>query len=126
MIGDFNSDVSQSCMKAFCESYNLSSVIKEPACYKNPQNPSCIELILTNSHYNFQNSCLIETGLSYFHKMTVTVKKTSYKKLKPRIINYRDYENFCDDTENINANWFREILQICINTLDIYAPCTKK
>ena len=49
MIGDFNSDVSQSCMKAFCESYNLSSVIKEPACYKNPQNPSCIELILTKA-----------------------------------------------------------------------------
>ena len=49
MIGDFNSDVSQSCMKAFCESYNLSCVIKEPACYKNPQNPSCIELILTKA-----------------------------------------------------------------------------
>ena len=56
------------------------------------------------SHYNFQSSCIIETGLSDFHKMTVTVKETSYKKLKPRIINYRDYENFCDDTENINAN----------------------
>ena len=38
MIGDFNSDVNQSCMKAFCESYNLSSPIKEPTCYKNPQN----------------------------------------------------------------------------------------
>ena len=31
----------------------LSSLIKEPTCYKNPQNPSCIGLILTNSPYSF-------------------------------------------------------------------------
>ena len=126
MIGDFNSDVNQSCMKAFFESYNLSSLIKEPTCYKNPQNPSCIDLILTNSPYSFQNSCVIETGLSDFDKMTVTVTKTSYEKLKPRIICYRDYKNFCNDifqkilldkfaAENINANCsgFEKFLQIC-------------
>ena len=126
MIGDFNSDVNQSCMKAFFESYNLSSLIKEPTCYKNPQNPSCIDLILTNSPYSFQNSCVIETGLSDFDKMTVTVTKTSYEKLKPRIISYRDYKNFCNDifqkilldkfaAENINANCsgFEKFLQIC-------------
>ena len=139
MIGGFNSDVNQSCMKAFCESYNLSSLIKEPTCYKNPQNPSCIDLILTNSPYSFQSSCVIETGLSDFHKMTVTVMKTTYEKLKPRIVNYRDYKNFCNDTfrqilleklaaENINTNCngFEKFLQICINTLNIFAPCKKK
>ena len=31
----------------------FSSLIKEPTCYKNPQNPSCIGLILTNSPYSF-------------------------------------------------------------------------
>ena len=84
MIGYFNSDVNQSCMKAFCESYNLSSLIKEPTCYKNPQNPSCIDLILTN----LKNSCMIQTGLPDFHKMTVTVMKKTYEKLKPRTIIY--------------------------------------
>ena len=49
MIGDFNSALNQSCMKAFYESYNLSSLIKEPTCCKNPQNPSCIDLILTTA-----------------------------------------------------------------------------
>ena len=58
-------------MKTFSESYTLSSLIKEPPCYKNPQNPSCIDLILTNSPYSFQNSCVIETGLSDFQMMTV-------------------------------------------------------
>ena len=78
IIGDFNTDINESCMKSFCESYTLSSLIKEPICHKNPQNPSCIDLILTNSPYSFQNSCAIETGLSDFHKMAVTVMKTTY------------------------------------------------
>ena len=81
---------------------------------------------------------MIETGLSDFYKMTVTAMKTSYEKLKPRIINYRDYKNFCHDTfrqnlfeklaaENINADYsgFEKFLQICINTLDIFAPWKK-
>ena len=71
-------------MKTFCESYALYSLIKEPTCYKNPQNPSCIDLILTNSPYSFQISSVIETGLSDFHMMAVTVMKTTYEKLKPR------------------------------------------
>ena len=36
-------------------SLNLTSLIKEPTCYKNPDNPSCIDLILTNKPFSFQN-----------------------------------------------------------------------
>ena len=32
----------------------------------------------------------IETGLSDFHKMTVTVMKSQYQKQKPKIISYRN------------------------------------
>ena len=71
LIGDFITDINHSCMKTFCESYTLSSLIKEPTCYNNLQNSSCIDLILTNSPYSFQNSCVIETGLSDFQKMIV-------------------------------------------------------
>ena len=135
LIGDFNVEINQPSMKSFCDSYTLTSLIKEPTCYKNLQNPSCIDLILTNSPYSFQNSYVVETGLSDFHKMTVTVMKTTYEKLKSKIKNYRDYKNFCNDTfrkvlleklstENINANGsgFEKFLQICIQTLDIFAP----
>ena len=41
--------------------------------------------MLTNSPNSFKNSCIIETGLSDFHKITATVLKIKFEKLKPRI-----------------------------------------
>ena len=110
MIGDFNSDVNQSCMKAFCESYNLSSPIKEPTYYKNPQNPSFIDLNLTNSPYSFQSSCVIETGISDFRKMTVTVVKTTYEKLKPRITETIKISVMTHFDKFFLRNWLQKIL----------------
>ena len=67
-------------------------MINKPTCYKNPDRPSCIDLIL-NCPRSFQNSCVIETRLSDFHKMVVTVMKTIYRKLELRIVHYRDFSN---------------------------------
>ena len=55
-------------------------MVKRPRCFKNPEKPSCIDLILTNYPRSFQNSCAIETRLLDFHKLIVTVMKTTYKK----------------------------------------------
>ena len=81
-------------MESFCESYKFTSLIKDPTCFKNPKSPSCIDLILTNNPHSFQNSWVIETGLSDFHKMKVSVMKTAFQKPKPRIVQYRDYNQF--------------------------------
>ena len=72
-------------MGAFCESYGLKNVIKVPTCHKNPQNLSCIDLILTNSSLSFQSSGVIDAGLSNFRKMTVTVMKTTFQQLDPKM-----------------------------------------
>ena len=66
-------------MRHFCESCNLKSQIKVPACCKNSESPSCIDLILTNKRSNFQNSCVIETSLSDFHKMTVIALRMQFR-----------------------------------------------
>ena len=58
-------------MDSFCTIYHPKSLIKEPTCYKNPEKPTCIDLILTNSPRQFQATLALETGLSDFHKMTV-------------------------------------------------------
>ena len=108
-FGDFNAGVEDSSVKNFCSSYNLTSMINRPTSYKNPEKPSCIDLILTNCPRNFQNSCAIETGLSDFHKLVVTVMKTTYKKSQPKIINYRCYKYFN------NESFREELIQIEAN-----------
>ena len=76
LIGDFNVSIDDPHIESFCESYRFKSLIKDPTCFKNPESPSCIDLISTNNPYSFQNSWVIETGLSDFHKMIVSVTKT--------------------------------------------------
>ena len=94
LLGDFNSEMSEETMKDFCETYNLANLIKDPTCFKSIENPSCIDVILTNRNLCFESSTTIETGLSGCHKMTVTVMKKHYKKLEPIKIEYRDYKFF--------------------------------
>ena len=72
-MGDFIVEVSEDAMIAFCDTYGLANLVKAPTCYKNPQNPICIDLILTNKPKSYFNTLVLETGLSDFHKMTVTV-----------------------------------------------------
>ena len=58
-------------MSLFCDKYDLKCLIKEPTRYKNPENPSCVDLILTNHPKCFHSSCVVETGPSDFHGMPV-------------------------------------------------------
>ena len=67
-------------------------MINRPTCFKNPEKLSY--LILTSFSRSFQNSCAIERGLSDFHKLVVTVMKTTYKKSQPKLINYCSYKYF--------------------------------
>ena len=57
-------------------------MINKTTCYKNPDKPYRIDLILTNCLGFFQNYCFIEAGVSDFHRMIVTVMKTSYWKIR--------------------------------------------
>ena len=67
ILGDFNACVEDETLEIFCKFYSFNSVIKQPICFKNPENPSCIDLILTN-------------------------KLRSFRKLPPKIIHYRDFK----------------------------------
>ena len=94
LLGDLNSQPCEPAVKDFCQLYSCKNIIKENTCFKNVQNPSCIDLIITNRPTSFQNSLVIETGLSDFHKMSLSVMKIFYKKQKPSIVKYRNYRNF--------------------------------
>ena len=88
------------------------------------------DLIPTNEPRSFQTTCVIETGLSDFHLMTLTVMRKSFKKLKPRVINYRSYKTLrgsflgklSQQTIVNNDYGFEKLCNITLKTLHKYAP----
>ena len=138
-LGDFNVTDDEHHMNFFCKNYGLKNLIRQPKCYKNPSNPVCIDLILTNVPRSFQSICVGETGLSDFHLMTLTVMGKSFKKYQPKIINYRSYKNFsnekCRETlinnlskENFinNDDGFQSFCHISLDALNKHAPRKKE
>ena len=83
ILGDLNSEPCEQPILDFCHAYNCQNIIKDKTWLKNPQNPSCTDLIITNRERSFQNSTVIETGLSDFHKMSLSIMKVFYKKTMP-------------------------------------------
>ena len=79
-------------MEEFCSVYNFKNLIKDPTYFKNPENPTTIDHILTNHPRYFQYSGVYETGLSDIHRLTLTVLKVYHSKQNPKII--QDYKNF--------------------------------
>ena len=79
LLGDFNACVDDEALQTFCKSYSFNSLIKQPTCFKNPKNPSCIDLILTSKPRSFQTKCVIETGLSDFHRINLCPKSAHFE-----------------------------------------------
>ena len=133
LAGDFNVNVFEEndILDDFLDEFHAKNLVKDSTCFKNPDNPSCIDLFITNSYRSFQKTTTVTTGLSDFYKMTVTVLKTTFPKAEPRIITYRDYSsNFGQDLEidlkrNLEViekgkyNPFEDVVK---NTLQTYYP----
>ena len=81
------------------------------------QNPSCIDLLLTNYGYAFRQTKTVCSDLSNYHKLVLTVLKTSIPKGNPRQITYRDYKKF--DSLKFN-NVLKNVL-----TIENIDNCTK-
>ena len=114
----------------FCETYTLKNIVNQPTCYKNASSPTSIDVILTNRKECFCDTTVIETGLSDYHKMTVTCLKRYFKKLPPKSIFYRNYKTF--DVSVYSNTLLNELALIpngetsCDNIRDILAPIKRK
>ena len=134
-VNKVRQDISEPNLPSFCVFYNFKSLINKPTCYKNPDNPSCIDLILTNCPNYFQNSSTFETGLSDFHKLILTLFKSEIPQQRPNIISYRIYKRFDGQIfksviskkieENMSMD-FEAFKCTIVDTLDKYAPLKKK
>ena len=81
-LGDFNVTDDKDEVKSFGQNYGNSKndLIRQPTCYKNSNNPACMDLIITYVPRRFQTTCIVEIGLSGFYLMTLTVMMKSFKK----------------------------------------------
>ena len=131
-MGDFNTEEQDADISNFLETYNLKNLMKKPTCFKSDR-PRSIDLILTNRVSSFQNTDAIETGLSDFHCMIVTVLKGGFVKRGPKLINYRDYRNFRNDVciglskhipvDSMSYDTFDSVVKQVLNE---HAPIKKK
>ena len=53
MIGDFNAQIGETQLDTFLYQHELENVNKEPTCYNDSENPSCIDFILSNRPKSF-------------------------------------------------------------------------
>ena len=120
-------------MKSFCENYNLKSLVKQPTCYKNPDKPAFIDLILTNVPCRFHK---------YMCNRDRTVWKLSrktFQKKCPRVINYRSDRDFSNETVRVplinyllnevfvnNDHALEKFCKTTMDTLNSFAPIKKK
>ena len=61
---------------------------------------------------HFALSFLYETGLYDFHKLFVTILRTSFEPLPPKIIKYRNYKNFDKDKFDCSQKDRRVVHQV--------------
>ena len=133
IVGDFNQEENDSSIRNFSVDHGLKNIVKDKTCFKNPSNPRCIDLILTNRPKSFQHTTTFDIGLSDFHKMVVTSFKCKLEKRAPKVVSYRDYKHF--DSSLFRQDLNRELPGVIdwadfeektLNVINQHAPNKKK
>ena len=130
LVGDFNTEVSN-VLTIFLYQHDLENYVKDKTWFKNANNPSTIDLFLTNNSLAFQNTTTTFTGLSDCNKLVLTVLKTTFSKNKPKELFYQDYKkfNFSDFNDKLKIIFSRNTVKSCyqfdqifLNVLHKHAP----
>ena len=90
---------------------NFESQIKKPTCYKNQENPTCVDLVLKNRPSSFQHNNVFETGISIFHLQIASQFKMDFQNILAKVkayCNYKTNDNikFRDDVINLPVDQF--------------------
>ena len=82
-------------------------------CFKSTNNPICVDLFVTYSSKSFQNTVTFSSGLSDFHKMILTILKSTFPKVRPKQIVYKKFKNF-------DLNNFKNEIRTKMQSIDKY------
>ena len=134
LIGNFNMTIENKNLDVFINSFGLECFIKKPRCFHS-KNLSCVDLILTNKKYLFNNSNLLKVRISDHHGWTITALKIQLVKGNAKTKLYRDYSEF--NMDNFKAELddklksgvvteYSNFQNIFIQVLNNHAPAKKK
>ena len=121
-----------SSLPEFLLKYDSKNLVMEKSCFKNPENTRCTDLFLTNNVQSFQNTFAFATGISDFHKMILTVLRTSFPKSAPKKILYRNYKHLNSNSIKIDlkkqlkyTESYQSFENKFLNVLQKHAPLKK-
>ena len=73
-------------LSEFLHVYNAKNIVKNKTCFKSIENPSHLDLIITDKPGSFQHANVIETGILDHHKLVTTVLKAKFTNASPRYV----------------------------------------
>ena len=121
------------------DTFSLTNLVTDSTCFRSNKG-TLIDLMLTNKPKSFYKSHSFVTGLSDCHKLIVSILRTSFQKLPPKFVIYRNKKNFhesnflCDlDSRLIQGelykNWedpYTKLSEIFSEVLNYHAPLKQK
>ena len=93
LLGDFNISHDDERFKEYCNLSYLYHLIKTPTCYMGT-NCSSIDDIITNMTFLFMKFLTVETEISDYHKLIMSICRMTFAKSKIKKLFYRCYKNF--------------------------------
>ena len=94
-MGDLNIDTADktkdTCnyLSDLCDTFSLTNIINGKTCFK-AQKGTSVDLLLRSFH----QTGIFETGFSDHHKLILSVFRSYFIRIPPKIIEYRNYKNF--------------------------------
>ena len=79
LLWDFNVCFDDETMKTFCKPYCLKSLIKQPTCFKNLEQSSCMNLIITNRPRSFRSTCHRDRIIGFSQNDHTCTKNCTFK-----------------------------------------------
>ena len=120
-------------MSGFLFNNDSKNLVEQKTSSKSTNNPSCIDLFVTNSPRSFQNTIIFASGLPDFRKMTLTILKSTLLKGRPKQMASRkfknfDLNNFKDEirTKMQSVDKYEAFVEELLKVLNIYAPLKRK
>ena len=101
-FGDLNQNfMNENALTCVCDVHGLSNIIAEPTCFK-AQNPTLLDVFLTDKRRSFVDHLNCDIGLSDFHNYTCVASKLFAPceplcKIKYRTMRHFDAESFNND-----------------------------